>query len=187
MTRLTVRLRLPRNLHDVLSVPRCKVSVLESSENLEGSGLIGLGPNYGSQVSDAIGDRSGDAVLDRIFLQNTSTPNYITFLLGRNNDPTDPPAGQFTVGELVPGYEAVTSQPKLPVSILSSNDNVNQHWQVLLDADGITGPAGENVIDQYDIETGVKSTSNKKQLTVSTLCNVHVALRIVDIVFLGRH
>ncbi|KAI0769917.1 acid protease [Fomes fomentarius] len=142
------------------------ISVSESSENREGSGLIGLGPNYGSQVSDAIGDRSGDAVLDRIFLQNTSTPNYITFLLGRNNDPTDPPAGQFTVGELVPGYEAVTSQPKLPVSILSSNDNVNQHWQVLLDADGITGPAGEDVIDKYDIETGVKSTSNKKQLTV---------------------
>ncbi|RPD62708.1 acid protease [Lentinus tigrinus ALCF2SS1-7] len=142
------------------------ISVAVSSDNKEGSGLIGLGPNYGSQVSDAVGDSSGDAVLDRIFQQNTSTPNYITFLLGRNDDPTDPPTGDLTVGELMSGYENVTSQPKLSVSVVSSTETVNQHWQILLDADGIVGPAGNDVISEFNVESAVDSTSNKKQLTV---------------------
>lgn len=134
-----------------------------------GSGLIGLGPNTGSEVKAAIGasDSAGDPVLDRIFRQNTSTPNYITFLLGRIRDPTDPPNGDLTVGELIPGYESVTSQPKLPVSTVAKSNSGNQHWQILLDADGIIGPAGNNVIDQYNVETAVDSTSNDKQLTVS--------------------
>ncbi|EIW59384.1 acid protease [Trametes versicolor FP-101664 SS1] len=133
-----------------------------------GSGLIGLGPNTGSEVKAAIGasNSAGDPVLDRIFRQNTSTPNYITFLLGRIRDPTDPPNGDLTVGELIPGYESVTSQPKLSVSTVAKSNSGNQHWQILLDADGIIGPAGNNVIDQYNVETAVDSTSNDKQLTV---------------------
>ncbi|KAI0373720.1 acid protease [Pilatotrama ljubarskyi] len=133
-----------------------------------GTGLIGLGPNVGSRVKDALGssDSAGDPVLDRIFRQNTSTPNYITVLLGRLRDPTDPPTGELTVGEMLPGYESVTSQPKLPVSTVSSSNSANQHWQILLDADGIIGPAGNNVIDQFNVQTAVSSTSNNKQLTV---------------------
>ncbi|KAI1794874.1 acid protease [Ganoderma leucocontextum] len=142
------------------------ISVAASSDNAAGSGLIGLGPNYGSQVSDAIGTSAGDAVLDRIFKQNTSTPNYITVLLGRTNDPTDPSTGDLTVGEILPGYEQIASQPKLAVSVLASSNSVNQHWQILLDADGIIGPANNNVIDEFDVVTAVSSTSNKKQLTV---------------------
>ena len=142
------------------------VSVAVSTVNRDGSGLIGLGPNYGSQVSDAVGDSSGDAVSDRIFQQNTSTPNYITFLLGRNDDPTDPPTGDLTVGELMSGYENVTSQPKLSVSSVSSAEIENQHWQILLDADGIVGPAGNDVISEFNVQSAVDSTSNKKQLTV---------------------
>ena len=111
-------------------------------------------------------DYSADTTLARIFAENSTENNYITFLLGRNVDPTDPPTGEFTVGEIVPGYEAITSQPKLPVSVLASNENVNQHWQILLDPDGIIGPDGKDVIDEHDIETAVEETQNKKQLTV---------------------
>ena len=150
------------------------VSVAASSENPSGTGLIGLGPNYGSQVSEAIGTSAGDAVLDRIFRQNTSTPNYITVLLGRNNDPTDPPAGDLTVGEILSGYEQVTSQPKLAVSVLASSNSANQHWQILLDADGIIGPANNNVIDEFNVVTAVSTTANKKQLTVSSVFPVDV-------------
>ncbi|PIL22833.1 hypothetical protein GSI_15528 [Ganoderma sinense ZZ0214-1] len=142
------------------------ISVAASSDNPSGSGLIGLGPNYGSQVSEAVGTSAGDAVLDRIFRQNTSTPNYITVLLGRNNDPTDPPTGDLTVGEILSGYEQIASQPKLSVSVLASSNSANQHWQVLLDADGIVGPANNNVIDEFNVQTAVSSTTNKKQLTV---------------------
>ncbi|KAI0771201.1 acid protease [Trametes elegans] len=139
-----------------------------SSTDAASQGLIGLGPNTGSQVKEALGASStaGDPVLDRIFRQNTSTPNYITVLLGRIRDPTDPPTGEFTIGELVPGYEDITSQPKLAVSVLETSNDVNQHWQVLLDADGIVGPAGNNVIEELNVKTAVSSTSNSKQLTV---------------------
>ncbi|KAI9059263.1 acid protease [Trametes sanguinea] len=142
------------------------INVSPSAENPDGNGLIGLGPNTGSQVRDTLGSSAGDPVLDRIFRQNTSTPNYITILLGRIRDPTDSPTGDLTVGEILPGYEQVTSQPKLPVSVLASNNAGNQHWQVLLDSDGIIGPAGNNVIDELNVKTAVDSTSNDKQLTV---------------------
>ncbi|KAI0647783.1 acid protease [Trametes meyenii] len=142
------------------------IEVAASSSNRAGTGLMGLGPNTGSQVRESVGSSSGDPVLDRIFRQNTSTPNYITVLLGRVRDPTDPPNGELTIGELLPGYESVTSQPKLAVSVLESSNSGNQHWQILLDSDGIIGPAGNNVIDEFNVETAVKSTSNDKQLTV---------------------
>ncbi|KIP08626.1 hypothetical protein PHLGIDRAFT_34907 [Phlebiopsis gigantea 11061_1 CR5-6] len=132
-----------------------------SSSNSVGSGLIGLGPNYGSQVHDALNNSTGDAVLDRIFQQNTSTPNYLTILLGRDDDPSDKFPGDLTIGEILPGYEAITSQTKLNVSQVSINDIGDQHWQTLLDASGVIGPDGKAI----DIETGVSSTSDKKQLT----------------------
>lgn len=140
---------------------RGPVQQTPSGSNAAGTGLIGLGPNFGSQVFNAIGDSSGDAVLDRIFKQNTSTPNYITILLGRHDDPTDTFPGDLTVGEVLPGYEAVTSQPKLDVSQVAKNTIGNQHWQTLLDADGVIGPDGEPI----SVTTGVSSTPNKKQLT----------------------
>ncbi len=66
------------------------------------------------------------------------------------------------------GYENITSQPKLPVSVVSSSETVNQHWQVLLDVNGIVGPAGNDVISELNIESAVGSTGNKKQLTVGS-------------------
>ncbi|THG98836.1 hypothetical protein EW026_g3422 [Hermanssonia centrifuga] len=137
------------------------LDVPESSSNALGTGLIGLGPNYGSQVQQALRNSGGDAVLDRIFQQNTSTPNFITVLLGRDDDPANSFPGDLTVGEILPGYEAITSQPQLEVSHVSINDIGDQHWQTLLDADGVIGPNGEAI----DISTVVATTSNKKQLT----------------------
>lgn len=132
-----------------------------TTQTKAGYGLIGLGPQTGSEVRGAINSSAGDPVLDRIFRQNTTTPNYLTILLGRSDDPTDTLPGDITVGEILPGYENITSQPKLNVSVVPSDDTDNQHWQTLLDADGIIGPDGNAI----DVETSVSSTSNKKQLT----------------------
>ncbi|KAH9851503.1 acid protease [Lenzites betulinus] len=142
------------------------INVPSSSSNPPGTGIIGLGPSTGSAVLDVLGGPEGDPILDRIFKQNTTTPNYITMLLGRVRDPTDPSTGELTVGELLPGYENITSQPQLPVSVLESSDSPNQHWQILLDADGVIGPAGNDIIGDYGVTTNVRSTSNRKQLTV---------------------
>jgi len=79
-------------------------------------GLIGLGPNKGSNVFSAVGSSAGAAVVDRIFRQNTSTPNFISVLLGRRDDPTDVFPGDITVGDVLDGYEKITSQEKLEVT-----------------------------------------------------------------------
>ena len=91
--------------------------------------------------------------MDRIFLSNTSTPNYLTTLLGRSDDPTDLYPGNITIGEVLPNFENVTHMPKLPVVEVSVHEKDDQHWQILLDKNGITGPDG-NVINITSIVDG---------------------------------
>lgn len=50
---------------------------------------VGLGPNSGSNIYETVGSTVGAAVADRIFLQNTSTPNFVTVLLGRSDGKLD--------------------------------------------------------------------------------------------------
>lgn len=77
---------------------------------------MGLGPNGGSQVYDKV-KAAGNSVLYNIFEQDTTntTDNFISFLLDRKGDPTSDVTGQLTIGELVPGYEKITSMPQLDV------------------------------------------------------------------------
>ncbi|TFK87532.1 acid protease [Polyporus arcularius HHB13444] len=113
------------------------------SDHTDGSGIIGLGPGGASVVQEKLGAGAGDAVLDRIFRQNTSTPNYLTIYLGRAGDPTDPFPGDLTIGELVSPFENITSQPKLPVTEMPNRDG--QHWTAMLDKNGIIGPDGQRI------------------------------------------
>lgn len=95
---------------------RLAVQVTPDQTNPQGLGLIGLGPNQGSNVFDTLRTDAGAAVVDRIFRQNTSTPNFISVLLGRYDDPTDTFPGDITVGDILQGYENITSQTKLDVT-----------------------------------------------------------------------
>ncbi|KAI0743537.1 acid protease [Daedaleopsis nitida] len=113
------------------------------SEHSEGSGIIGLGPGGASEIQDQLGAPAGNSVLDRIFRQNTKTPNYITILLGRSGDPTDVFPGDLTIGELVSPFENITSQPKLPVTQMQNREG--QHWTAFLDKNGIIGPDGQHL------------------------------------------
>jgi len=109
-------------------------------------GLIGLGPNSGSVIRNKVDSNAGDAVLNRIFEQNLTTQNFISFLLDRSGDSTDKFTGQLTISEFVPGYENISSQPKLSVEMVAGLIDENQHWQILADKDnGVVGPDG-NVI-----------------------------------------
>jgi hypothetical protein len=109
-------------------------------------GLMGLGPNTGSVIWKKMKSTAGDAVLDRIFQQNKTSQNYISFLLDRQSDPGDAFTGQFTISELVPGFESVTSMPKLSVELVEGLVDENQHWQVLTDKNvGIIGPDGQPI------------------------------------------
>ena len=73
-----------------------------------------------------MGSSAGAAVVDRIFRQNTSTPNFISVLLGRHDDPTDTFPGDITVGDILDGYDKISSQQKLEVTeggcLARSND-----------------------------------------------------------------
>ena len=57
--------------------------------------------------------------------------------------------------------ENITNQPQLPVTTNPSSQSSNQHWQVLLDPDGIIGPDGQPI----HYLTHVSSTKNPSQLT----------------------
>ena len=110
-------------------------------------GLIGLGPNTGSTIRDDLdkGD-AGDSVLSRIFSQNTTTQNYLTLLLDRKGDSSDPFTGQLSISEIVPGFESITTMPKLDVDKVHRLTDADQHWQTFTDVNGVTGPDGQPIL-----------------------------------------
>jgi hypothetical protein len=61
---------------------------------------------------------------------------------------------------VLPGYEGVSSQPKLPVTSVMVPGN--QHWMTLLDENGIIGPDGQPIT----IKTQVTNTSYPNNATV---------------------
>ncbi|KAF7298776.1 Peptidase A1 domain-containing protein [Mycena indigotica] len=147
------------------------IQVVPDKDHPVGQGLIGLGPSEGSVIHQAFeaaaDEHTGHTVLDNIFLQNTATPNYITFLLGRLNDPSGSFRGDLTVGEVLTvqnntNLSAILDAPKLKVTEVSLANSANQHFQVLLDPLGFIGPDGNPI----PVVTQVSSTSNKKQATV---------------------
>jgi hypothetical protein len=99
-------------------------------------------------------------VLDRIFRQDLSTPNIFTVLLSRSNDSTEQYPGEITVSDIVSGLEDITSQPKLTVKTVPSSQSGYQHWQVLLDPNGILGPDGRPIT----VSTKVSAKQNSLRL-----------------------
>ena len=121
-------------------------SSLSSSLSINGiQGLLGLGFDAGSNIRGILGDGQGDTPLSHIFQQNKTTQNFVSMLLDRAQDPTDPITGQITISEFASGYESIASQPKLDIKDVV-HDSSTQHWAVFTDKDGVTGPDG-NVID----------------------------------------
>ena len=91
------------------------VSTFSSNINSQAyQGLLGLGPNAGSIIRKKM-KSGGDAFHQRVFEQDRSTDNYISFLLDRKGDPSDLFKGHFSISEIIPGFENVTSMPKLDV------------------------------------------------------------------------
>jgi hypothetical protein len=123
---------------------------------------VGLGPNVGSNIHSALkGKPKGDTVLDRIFRQNPSNPSILTVLLSRSNDSTEQYSGEITVSDIIAGFENITIQPKLTVRTVPSSRSGDQHWQVLLDPNGIIGPDGQPIA----VSTKVPSSQNSSRLT----------------------
>ena len=60
------------------------------------------------------------------------------------------------IGTILPGYEEISESPKLPA--LVDQYMINQHWQSLLDSNGIVGPDGERI----PTETGIQNVTDGK-------------------------
>ncbi|TCD60070.1 hypothetical protein EIP91_010788 [Steccherinum ochraceum] len=151
-----------------------------SGDQKDGKGIIGLGPNSGSQVQDEISGAQGNTVLNNIFRTNTSTPNFITVILGRSDDPTDRFPGDFTVGSILDGYTNVSSMPKLPVSEVATGSG--QHWQTQLDVNGTLGPDGQPVA----VQSVVKGAGNKLQAAFDTGFSLPQVPKAMADAFYGR-
>jgi len=134
-----------------------------------GTGLIGLGPNAGSSVHTALNDQSsGDTPLDRIFRQDINTPNFITFLLNRYNDTAENYTGAMTIGEVLSQYSDISNQPKVQVSALQSQISRDQHWSIVLDANGIIGRDGNPVHVTSNASLAPQHDSNQLMAILDT-------------------
>ncbi|KAI0276912.1 aspartic peptidase domain-containing protein [Russula aff. rugulosa BPL654] len=121
------------------------VAVTPSSDSPEGYGLIGLGPSTGSVVLGTLDNSAGDPPIDRIFRQDTSVPNFISVLLNRPNDTREAYTGEMTIGEVLPLFQNISNQPKVPVTVLQSGLSTLQDFSILLDPDGVIGPDGNAI------------------------------------------
>lgn len=123
-------------------------------------GLIGLGPYSSSVIRFINGTAAADPPLDRIFRSNDTTSNYLAILLDRSDDPDEPYPGDLAIGEVLPKYEDIRTQPQCPVTSVMVPGN--QHWMTLLDENGIIGPNGKPIT----IKTQVTDTPYPNNATV---------------------
>ncbi|KAF9483492.1 acid protease [Pholiota conissans] len=137
------------------------LEIAPDQKSLEGYGILGLGPGSGSFIAHTLSS-NGTTLLDRIFYQNSSNPNFFTILLDRDIDPTTSYEGSITLGEVIPEFSSILEQPKLPVTSVPEGESVDQHLQILLDPNGIIGPDGKAI----STRTSVEQTENKDQMTV---------------------
>jgi hypothetical protein len=115
------------------------------SNGLGADGLIGLSQDAVSNIFEesmhSFHTNVGNTPLASIFeYQNQSTPHILTFTLGRDNTASsDPVQGTLTIGEILPGMEAVSTQPRLTIipDVPGKNRKIPLPWSILLDKDGI--------------------------------------------------
>ncbi|KAH8113072.1 acid protease [Phellopilus nigrolimitatus] len=144
------------------------INVIPSNNNPQANGIMGLGPSTASKVRSLVKTSAGDTPLDRIFRQNLTTPNFLSVLLSRepeNNSGSAPQTGQLTIGSVIPTLEAITNQKKLPALV----DQFNiQHWETLLDANGILGPDGQNISTNTTIPDPTAGAENQLHVAFDT-------------------
>jgi hypothetical protein len=84
------------------------------------NGLLGLGFNSGSSIYKKLGkSSSGKTLIQRILEQGNTANNFITFILGRGGASGTFVQGYFSIAETLPGFENITSMPKLDVETVS--------------------------------------------------------------------
>ncbi|KAI5122015.1 hypothetical protein M0805_008007 [Coniferiporia weirii] len=124
-------------------------AINNASELPNPTGILGLGPSNSSTTLKVLnGSVVGATPLDRIFMQDRTTPNFISIELSSAPDKDfgdstrEVQFGQLSIGEVLEGFEAILNETKLPALVDQFGD---QHWQTLLDGNGIIGPDGQRI------------------------------------------
>jgi hypothetical protein len=139
------------------------IRVPPSSAFPSSKGLIGLGPSSGSVIFQTVANNDALPPLDRAFdSAGNASESFITVRLGRTADPAVKPTGDLTIGELLSGFENITSTPKLTVNKLPSKAAGDQHWQTLLDENGIIGPNGQPIVTPTNASANLSATANNQ-------------------------
>ncbi|CAE6456987.1 unnamed protein product [Rhizoctonia solani] len=104
-------------------------------------GIAGLSFDTLSQINNVVvnatQDTWGRSLMSNIFLADPSTPNHIAFFLDRNDGLNDTDTGYFDIGTYAPGYEQVSTQPKLDV--FSGFELQVLQWNLLVHSISING------------------------------------------------
>lgn len=131
-------------------------------DNRSTHGFIGLGPSSGSTIKHELDSTShtGYQPLDRLFAQNTTDP-FFTILLEREHESESGVRGSITIGEVLPGMENITAQPKLVI------DRRTPHWAAL--ADALIGPNGTYLAISNDISAMFDSGFTVSQIPPSVV------------------
>ncbi|KAJ7636230.1 aspartic peptidase domain-containing protein [Roridomyces roridus] len=125
----------------------------DSIDILAGRGLLGVGSSSSSGVFSFFNNVTGNTVLDNLFIASTLADPFITIFLGRLGDPLALDFdGELTIAQTLPGWEAITKEPKLPLTTSSSVSvsTFGQQFQVLLDDNGFIGPDGKPIDVPFD-------------------------------------
>jgi saccharopepsin len=107
-------------------------------------GLMGLSFDFASgspinqQIESIYGPDAtwGRSVLQNIFMQNPTEPNFIAIALSRTGDLEETDGGSFTIGEYLPQYADVANQTKL-----SQYPTGGDRWTTLLEGAYVDGTA----------------------------------------------
>ncbi|KAF5369254.1 hypothetical protein D9758_002638 [Tetrapyrgos nigripes] len=154
------------------------------------SGVLGLGPTKLSDIRNLVNSSAGDPMINRIFQQNSSTPNYITFLLSRNasiegnnllsSDGYYP--AQLTIGDIIPGLEGINNAPKLQA--LEDQKTFGGTWVTLLDADGIIGLDGKRINTTTMVQNVTAGTEEQLRVLLDTGTSLpQLPAHIVDAIY----
>ncbi|KLO13868.1 acid protease [Schizopora paradoxa] len=129
---------------------------LESEEELPFppgvSGVFGLGPRFASNILSLLNlSSTAEPAVDQILSSGSSgVGNLITLLLSRTLNLTESDftsgGGFLTIGSIIESDEDITTQPKIPLFLIEEEGvGIQEHWEVLMDANGIIGPDGQPI------------------------------------------
>lgn len=108
------------------------------------AGIVGLGFTRLSTVDALVnhtGASTGRSLLYNAFEDNQAEPNFIAFSLQRSAQPDGEVEGTFSIGEVVPEYQAVLKNDPIP----TWPESYPSRWNILLDAVLISGKKAVSV------------------------------------------